>query len=172
MSAGRDGRRTLWNLTGNEGGMIAFLDGPGFLWTHGSMGADLSLVISIVAAAMLTAGIVLAKKKRYGEHRWMQTASVGLNAVPVVFWMIRSLWLYVLPGLPGTLRSGAEALTAVHALTGAIGVALGVVIAIRANQLWAQGKSLRPWVPAMRTAYAVYMLALALGIAVYIVIYA
>jgi uncharacterized membrane protein YozB (DUF420 family) len=151
--------------------MIAFLQGPGFLHTHGSMGADLSLVITIIAAATLTVGIVLAKKKRFREHRWVQTASVGLNAVPVVFWMIRSLWLYVVPGLPGILRYGPQALTAVHAVTGAIGVVLGVVIVVRANQLWARGKSLRPWVPAMRAAYAVYLASLALGIALYVVIY-
>ena len=67
--------------------MIAYLDGAGFLGAEGSMGADLTLVAMLVAFVLLTAGVVLARARRYAAHRWMQTAAVILNAVPVVVWM-------------------------------------------------------------------------------------
>jgi uncharacterized membrane protein YozB (DUF420 family) len=151
--------------------MIAYLDGAGFLRPHSSIGADLSLVIIIAAFVMLTIGVVLAKSKRYEAHRWMQTIAVALNAVPVVFWMIRSFRLFVLPGLPGNLSKSIDALTTVHAVTGLIGVVLGVFVVVRANQLAAKGKSLRRYKNAMRTAYVVYLLGTVLGVWVYVALY-
>jgi len=151
--------------------MIGYLDDSGFLSSHSSIGADLSLVIMVAAAILLTVGVVLAKSKRYEAHRWVQTAAVCLNAVPVVVWMIRSFWLYVRPGLPGNLSKSVDALTTVHAVAGLIGVVIGMVVMIRANQLAAKGQSLSRYKNAMRIAYAVYMLATALGIWVYITLY-
>jgi uncharacterized membrane protein YozB (DUF420 family) len=151
--------------------MIAYLGGAGFLRPHSSIGADLSLVVMIAAFVMLTVGVVLAKSKRYKAHRWVQTAAVCLNAVPVIFWMIRSFWLYVRPGLPGNLSKTVDAVTSVHALVGLIGVVIGMVIMIRANQLMARGESLSRFKTRMRIAYVVYLVATALGIWVYIALY-
>jgi len=151
--------------------MIAYLDGAGFLGTKGSMGADLTLVVMLVAFVMLTAGVVLARTKRYAAHRWVQTAAVIINAVPIVVWMIRSYWLYVLPGLPGNLGSWDHALTTVHAVTGLVGVALGLFVVIRANQLEARGESVSRYKGWMKVAYVVYLLGTALGVWVYVAIY-
>ena len=151
--------------------MIAFLDGAGFITSRSSMGADLSLVISIAAAVMLTIGVVLAKSKRYEAHRWVQTAAVVLNAVPAIVWMIRSFRLYILPDLPGNLGKSVDALTTVHAVAGLIGVVIGLFVMIRANQLAAKGQSLSRYKTPMRIAYVVYLLATALGVWVYFAIY-
>lgn len=151
--------------------MIGYLGGSGFLGTHGSVGADASLVIMVAAAVLLSIGVALARTKRFGAHRWVQTAAVCLNAVPVAAWMIRSFWLYILPGLPGSLGANHVALTTVHAVTGLIGVVLGVFVMIRANQLEAKGQSLSRYKLPMRLAYLVYMLGTALGVGVYFVVY-
>jgi uncharacterized membrane protein YozB (DUF420 family) len=151
--------------------MTGYFDGHGFLDTRGTIGADVSLLVMIVAAVMLTTGVVLARTRHYRAHRWVQTAAVCLNAVPVAFWMIRSYWLYVRPGLPGVLSKGRDLLATVHALTGVAGVALGVFIVIRANQLEARGESVSRYKTTMRVAYVVYMLAVALGIWLYVVTY-
>jgi uncharacterized membrane protein YozB (DUF420 family) len=151
--------------------MIAYLGGAGFLRPHSSIGADLSLVIMIAAFVMLSVGVVLARSRRYDAHRWVQTSAVVLNAVPVIFWMIRSFRLYLLPGLPGNLSKSVDALSAVHAVAGSIGVIIGMVIMIRANQLTARGESLRRYKTPMRIAYIMYLLATALGIWVYIALY-
>jgi uncharacterized membrane protein YozB (DUF420 family) len=152
--------------------MIAYaLDASGFLTHTSSLGADLSLIVVIVAAVLLTAGVVLARRRSYDAHRWVQTSAVILNAVPVVFWMIRSLWLYILPGLPGTLNTGSHVLAVVHAVTGAVGVALGVFVVVRANQLTARGESVSRYKGLMRGTYVVYLAGVALGIALYVVTY-
>jgi uncharacterized membrane protein YozB (DUF420 family) len=151
--------------------MFNYLDGAGFITSRSSMGADLSLIISIAAFVMLTAGVVLAKSERYDAHRWVQTAAVVLNAVPVVFWMIRSFRLYILPDLPGNLSESVDAITTVHAVAGVIGMVIGLFVMIRANQLAARGLSLSRYKNLMRIAYVVYLLATALGVWVYIAIY-
>jgi uncharacterized membrane protein YozB (DUF420 family) len=151
--------------------MVAYLDGAGFLGSNGSVGADLSLIVALAAFVMLTIGVVLARTQRLAAHRWVQTAAVCLNAIPVVVWMIRSYWLYVRPGLPGNLEESVNALTTVHAVAGLIGVVLGLFIVIRANQLTARGESVSRYKNWMRAAYVVYLLATALGVWVYIALY-
>jgi uncharacterized membrane protein YozB (DUF420 family) len=151
--------------------MIGYLNGAGFLGTHGSIGADLTIVVMVVAFVMLTIGVVLARTRRYAAHRWVQTAAVCLNAIPVVVWMIRSYWLYVRPGLPGNLSKSIDALTTVHAVVGLIGVALGLFVMIRANQLTARGESVSRYKSWMRAAYIVYLLGTALGVWVYFRLY-
>ena len=151
--------------------MIGYLSGQGFLGAHGSIGADLSLLVMIVAAMMLTIGVVLARTRRYAAHRWVQSAAVILNAVPVVVWMIRSYWLYVRPDLPGNLSKSIDALTTVHAVAGLVGVALGLFVVIRANQLTARGESVARYKNWMRAAYVVYLLATVLGVWVYLKLY-
>jgi uncharacterized membrane protein YozB (DUF420 family) len=151
--------------------MFSYLDGAGFIISRSSMGADLSLVISIAAFVMLTVGVVLAKSKRYDAHRWVQTAAVVLNAVPVIFWMVRSFRLFILPDLPGNLSKSVDAITTVHAVAGLIGMVIGLFVMIRANQLEARGQSLSRYKNLMRVAYVVYLLATALGVWTYIAIY-
>ncbi len=151
--------------------MFGYLDGSGFITAKSSMGADLSVIISIAAFVMLTVGVVLAKSKRYDAHRWVQTAAVVLNAVPVIFWMIRSFRLFILPDLPGNLSESVNALTTVHAVAGLIGMVIGLFVMIRANQLEAEGQSLSRYKNLMRVAYVVYLLATALGVWVYVAIY-
>jgi uncharacterized membrane protein YozB (DUF420 family) len=151
--------------------MFSYLDGSGFLGADGSAGADLALLISIAAFVMLTIGVGLARTGRYPAHRRVQTVAVVLNTVPVVVWMIRSFSLYVRPDLPGNLGESVNALTTVHAVTGLVGVALGLFVVIRANQLTARGESLVRYKGWMRAAYVVYLLATALGVWVYVTIY-
>jgi uncharacterized membrane protein YozB (DUF420 family) len=151
--------------------MFSYLDGAGFITAKSSIGADLSLIIAIAAFVMLTVGVVLAKSKRYDAHRWVQTSAVALNAVPVVFWMIRSFRLYILPDLPGNLSKSVDAITTVHAVAGLIGMVIGLFLMIRANQLAARGESLSRYRNTMRIAYVVYLVATALGIWVYIALY-
>jgi uncharacterized membrane protein YozB (DUF420 family) len=151
--------------------MIGYLGGAGFIRPHSSIGADLSLIVMIAAFVMLTVGVVLVKSKRYHAHRWVQTAAVVLNAIPVLVWMIRSFRLYVLPGLPGNLDTSVNAVTTVHAIVGLIGVVIGMVVTIRANQLEAKGENPGRYKTPMRIAYVVYLLATALGIWVYIILF-
>jgi uncharacterized membrane protein YozB (DUF420 family) len=151
--------------------MFTFLDGSGFLSEGSSAGADLTLLITIAALVMLTIGVGLARTGRYSAHRWVQTVAVILNTIPIVVWMIRSYWLFVRPNLPDNLGESVDLLTTVHAVTGLVGVALGLFVVIRANQLTARGESVARYKGLMRAAYIVYLLGTALGVWVYVAIY-
>lgn len=151
--------------------MDAFLTSSGFLGTKGTMGPDLTLVLSLIAAVLLTVGVVWARRRSYQAHRWVQTTAVCLNAVLVLVWMVRSFRLYVVPGFPGDLSHGSYALTTIHAVVGLIGVILGVVLVVRGNQLMASGRSLAAYRTAMRAAYVLYMAGTVLGVVLYVVLY-
>jgi uncharacterized protein YacL len=144
----------------------------GFLTERSSLGADVSLLLSILAAAMLTTGVFLARSQRFTAHRWVQTSAVGLIAVLVAFWMIQSYVRNVAPDLPGNLADRANAVTTAHAIAGAIGLTIGLIVVVRASQLTSRGADLAPYKTPMRVAYAVIMLATALGIWAYAAIYA
>jgi uncharacterized membrane protein YozB (DUF420 family) len=143
----------------------------GFLTSRSSLGADITLILMLLAVAALTTGVFLARARHIQAHRWVQTAAVCLNVVLVVAWMIRSYARYVAPDLPGNLSKGVDAVTTVHAVVGAIGVAIGVFVVVRANQLMARGDDPGRYKTAMRTAYVVYVLAAALGVWVYVALY-
>lgn len=152
--------------------MIAYaLDASGFLTGRSSLGADLSLLLSAAVIVLLTAGVVLARRRRYDAHRWLQTSGVILNAVLVIFWMAVSLWRFILPGIPGTLSNHGHTLAAAHAVVGVAGVALGVFLVVRANQLTRRGESVSRYKTAMRVAYFVYLAAFVLGVWLYVVTY-
>lgn len=142
-----------------------------FLGTKAEFSADASLVATVVAAILLTVGWRLAAGRRYEAHRWVQTVAVCLNAVPVAFWMVYSFAKYVVPDLPGNLERGSYLLTTIHAVVGAIGVAVGVYVVIRANQFEVQGRDIAPLKTAMRVSYLLYTLGVLLGIAVYVALY-
>jgi len=151
--------------------MVAFLSGPGFLGTKGQLGADLSLVLMAVAIAMLTVGVVLIKRGNEQAHRWLQTVAVCLSAVVAVAWMIRSFWLYVRPHVPARLGERAYAADTVHAIVGAAGVLLGVYVVLSASKLLPRALQFTDYKVWMRVSYAVYVLGMIGGVAVYVIAY-
>jgi uncharacterized membrane protein YozB (DUF420 family) len=160
------------NCTGGQADVIAYaLDSSGFITARSSIGADISLLVSVAAIVLLTTGVVLARTRHYDAHRWVQTSAVILNAVLVVIWMIVSLVRFILPGLPGTLSKQGHTLAAVHAVTGAVGVALGVFVVIAAGRLTSRGQSVGRYKNVMRAAYVVYLAAFVLGLWLYRVTY-
>ena len=152
--------------------MIAYaLDASGFLTGRSSLGADVSLLVSVLAMALLTFGVVLVRRRHYDAHRWIQTTAVVLNAVLVVVWMFRSLRLYILPGIPGTLSTHGHTLAVTHAAVGVVAAVLGIFLVVRANQLTRRGESVSRYKTAMRVAYFVYLAAFVLGVWLYVVTY-
>ncbi len=151
--------------------MAAFLSGAGFLGTKGQLGADLSLVLMAVTVALLTAGIVLVKRGHEDAHRWTQTAAVCLSTVVAVAWMVRSFALYVRPEIPAKLGQRAYAADTVHAIVGAAGVLLGVYVVLSASKLLPRALQFTDYKVWMRVSYAVYVLGMIGGVAVYVIAY-
>ena len=151
--------------------MFAFLQGPGFLGGNGTLGADISLVVSLLAAVLFTIGWRLAARKRFEAHRWVQTGAACLNAVLVLVWMIRSFVLYILPGIPGSFGHGSYAVSTVHAVVGAFGMLLGLFVVLRGNGLVPRGLRFSNYKLFMRSSYVLYMLGTLTGVIVYYVVY-
>jgi uncharacterized membrane protein YozB (DUF420 family) len=151
--------------------MNGLLNGPGFLGTNAPFRIDLTLILILISAVLFTTGWILAIRKRYEAHRWVQTSAVILNTLVVLFTMISSFLIHILPGIPGKLNQGDYALTTVHALVGTVGMLLGVFIVLRGNKLVPKALRFRNYKLFMRTSYALYMLATFLGVIVYITVY-
>lgn len=151
--------------------MSDLLQGAGLLGVATPLGANVSLVVMLIAAVLFTIGWRLAVRKQYDAHRWVQTVAVCLNASLVLAWMIRYFVLYVVPEIPARLGEASYAVTTVHAVVGAIGLVLGVFVALRGNELVPSGLRFTNYKLFMRSSYALYMLGTLLGVIVYIIIY-
>jgi uncharacterized membrane protein YozB (DUF420 family) len=151
--------------------MNGLLNGPGFLGTNAPFRVDVTLILILVSAVLFTIGWRLAVRKRYEAHRWVQTSAVILNTIVILFTMISSFLIHILPGIPGKLNEGDYALTTVHALVGTVGMLLGVFIVLRGNKLVPKALRFKNYKLFMRTSYALYMLATFLGVIVYITVY-
>ncbi|HEX9091387.1 MAG TPA: hypothetical protein VF831_07845 [Anaerolineales bacterium] len=151
--------------------MSDFLTTPGFLGTSATLRSDLTLVLILITAILFNLGFLLARRKRYVFHRWVQTSAVILNTVVVLVSMVTSFIVHILPGIPGKLGEGDYAVTTVHGIIGAIGLTFGVFVALRGNELVPQRLKFRNYRPFMRWAYALYMLATLGGVALYIIVF-
>jgi uncharacterized membrane protein YozB (DUF420 family) len=151
--------------------IMNFLNQPGFMGAHAPFLSDLTLILILLTAILFTIGLLLARRKHYEAHRWVQTVTAFLNAIVVISVMIRSFVVHILPGIPGKLLEGDYAVTTVHALVGMIGLLLGVFVVLRANGLMPKGLRFKNYKLFMRTAYALYMLAAFLGMIVYAEVY-
>jgi uncharacterized membrane protein YozB (DUF420 family) len=85
--------------------------------------------------------------------------------------MIASFVKHILPGIPGKFMQGDYAITTAHALVGTIALLLGIFIVVRANELGPRAVRFSNYKLFMRTSYVLYMLATALGVVVYILVY-
>ena len=151
--------------------MSDFLTSPGFLGTKATLRSDLTLVLILVTAILFNIGFILARKKHFTAHRWVQTSSVILNTLVVVISMVTSYIIHILPGIPGKLAQGDYAVTTMHGIIGAFALLLGVFVMLRGNELVPAGLRFTNYKLFMRWAYALYMLATLGGISVYIIVF-
>jgi len=151
--------------------MSDFLTSPGFLGTKATLRSDLTLVLILVTAILFNIGFILARKKHFTAHRWVQTSSVILNTLVVVISMVTSYIIHILPGIPAKLAQGDYAVTTMHGIIGAFALLLGVFVMLRGNELVPASLRFKNYKLFMRWAYALYMLATLGGISVYIIVF-
>ena len=149
--------------------MSDFLTTPGFLGTRATLRSDLTLVLILLTAILFNLGFILARRKKFTAHRWVQTSAVILNTVVVVISMVTSFIIHILPGIPAKLGQGDYAVTTLHGIIGAIALLLGVFVMLRGNELVPAGLRFKNYKLFMRCAYSLYMLATLGGITVYVI---
>jgi plastocyanin len=145
----------------------ATMNNRGFLGTTAPLYADLTLLLSIAVALTLTVGMVLAIRKRYDAHRWVQTVAVTLNILLVLGIMVGSFFRSAAPGLPERVGEPYFGAAATHALLGLVAFVFGTFVMLRGNKLVPQALRFKDYKLFMRTAYGLYMVATALGVWVY-----
>jgi uncharacterized membrane protein YozB (DUF420 family) len=139
--------------------------------TRPAFGAYVSLVLVLASAVLFTIGWRLAVAHRFPAHCRVQTTAAALNAVVVVFWMIRSFALYIAPELPARLGDRVYAVTTVHAVIGVIGLVLGAAVVLRARELVPASLRFRNMKGFMRASYVLYLFGTATGVTVFVVAY-
>lgn len=151
--------------------MKDFLTTPGFLGTKATLRSDLTLVLIVFTAILFTFGLILARRKHFTAHRWVQTITVILNSLIVLISMVTSYIIYILPGIPSKLGQGDYAVTSLHAIIGAFALLFGIFVALRGNELVPKSLKFSNYKLFMRWAYGLYMFATLGGVIIYIIVF-
>jgi uncharacterized membrane protein YozB (DUF420 family) len=147
--------------------MEEILHQPGFLGTSANFAADMTLVMSLLVAATLSAGFWLARAHKYQAHRWFQSSAAALNLILVLWLMVLPYRDFILPGVPGRLSERFYAVTTLHGIVGSLALVFGVFVALRGNELVPRPLKFNNYKRYMRISYALYLIATLLGIWVY-----
>lgn len=147
--------------------MVEILHLPGFLGTHANFAADVTLLLMVMIGIIFTIGFVLARKKRFEAHRWVQTAAASLNAILVLWLMILPFRDFVIRDTGGPRSGLFYAITILHAILGAVALPFGLFVVLRGNRLVPRALRFNNYKLFMRTAYGLYILTILVGIIVY-----
>lgn len=147
--------------------MVEILHLPGFLGTNANFAADMTLVLMLLVGVMFTIGFILARRRKYEIHRWVQTAAAVLNAILVLWLMILPFRDFVIRDSGGPRPGIFYAVTSIHAAIGAIAFPFGMFVVLRGNKLVPKFLQFSNYKLFMRTAYALYIITILAGILVY-----
>ena len=139
-----------------------------FLETAAPRAANLVLALEIAMGMGLLAGARLARKGRFRQHAWCQSAIVLLNLAVVALTMIPSFLVHVLPKVPAKLGKAYYALATTHAAIGTVTELAGLYILLSAGTSVLPEKcritKYKVW---MRAVLALWWVVLLLGLATY-----
>jgi uncharacterized membrane protein YozB (DUF420 family) len=104
-----------------------------FFETAAPRAADIVLVLEMAMGVGLLVGAGLARKGRFRQHAWCQSAIVLLNLAVVAVMMIPSFRVHVLPRVPARLGKAYYALATTHAAIGTVTELAGLYILLSAG---------------------------------------
>ena len=139
-----------------------------FLKTAAPRGANVVLVLEIAMGLGLLIGAWLARKGRFRQHAWCQSAIVLLNLAVVAVMMIPSFRIHVLPRIPAKLGKAYYALATTHGALGTVTELAGLYILLSAGTSVLPEKlritKYRVW---MRSVLVLWWVVLLLGMTTY-----
>jgi uncharacterized protein (TIGR03382 family) len=140
----------------------------GFLGTVAPPYAHLTLLLEIAMGVGLLIGAWLARRRRFRQHAWCQSAIVLLNLAVIVLVMMPSFQVQVVPEIPLRLAKTYYALATAHAALGTITEIAGLYILLAAGTGVLPEKfritKYKAW---MRTVLVLWWFVLLLGLATY-----
>ena len=140
----------------------------GFLGTVAPPYAHLTLLLEMAMGVGLLIGAWLARRRRFRQHAWCQSAIVLLNLSVILLVMMPSFQVQVVPEIPLRLAKTYYALATAHAALGTITEIAGLYILLAAGTNVLPEKfritKYKAW---MRTVLVLWWLVLLLGLATY-----
>lgn len=106
------------------------LSDEGFLGSSAPFTADLNLIVKLIMGAALTAGTILAKRRRYKAHGIRQTSVLLLNLLMIGLVMWPSFQQQVEPALFKGLHKWYYRTAILHGVIGTIAELLGLYIVL------------------------------------------
>jgi hypothetical protein len=139
-----------------------------FLETAAPRAVNVVLVLEIAMGVGLLVGARLARKRRFRQHAWCQSAVVLLNFAVIAVMMIPSFHVHVLPRIPAKLGKAYYGLATTHAAIGTVTELAGLYVLLSAGtsvlpEKWRITKY-KAW---MRSVLEPWWAMLLLGIATY-----
>ncbi len=148
--------------------MLFSLPVKGFLGTGATFEADVNLVVQLLMAAALVAGVVLARRKRYRAHGICQTTVLLLNLLMIGLVMWPSFRRQVNPSLPKLLHKAYYAAPMIHAALGITAELLGLYVVLVAGTdvlpAWLRFRNWKLW---MRTELVLWFVVVISGLWTY-----
>ena len=139
-----------------------------FFETAAPRAADLVLVLEIAMGVGLLVGARLARKGRFRQHAWCQSAIVLLNLAVVVVMMIPSFRVHVLPRIPAKLGRAYYALATTHAAIGTVTELAGLYILLSVGTgILPEKFRITKYKAWMRSVLVLWWVVLLLGLATY-----
>jgi uncharacterized membrane protein YozB (DUF420 family) len=139
-----------------------------FLETAAPRAANVVLVLEIAMGICLLLGARLARKRRFRQHAWCQSAIVLLNLAVVTVMMIPSFGVHVLPRVPARLGKAYYALATTHGAFGTVTELAGLYVLLSAGtSLMPRKLRITKYKVWMRTVLALWWVVLVLGMATY-----
>jgi uncharacterized membrane protein YozB (DUF420 family) len=141
----------------------------GFLGTVAPPYAHLTLLLEMAMGVGLLIGAWLARRRRFRQHAWCQSAIVLLNLAVILLVMMPSFQVQVVPEIPLRLAKTYYALATAHAALGTITEIAGLYILLAAGTGVLPEKfritKYKAW---MRTVLVLWWFVLLLGLATYV----
>lgn len=144
----------------------------GFLGTGATFRADLNLVVQVSMGLALLLGMLLAKRKNFRAHKYVQSSVMILNLVMIFLIMVPSFHKQVQPQVPGGLKEAYYLVPYVHATLGTIAEVLGLyIVLVAATKILPRKLRFKRYKPWMRTELAIWWLVILFGVSTYYVWY-
>jgi len=141
--------------------------GEGFLGRPSTFGADLNLLVQIGLGLLLLAGLILAKRSRYGAHGLCQATALVVTLVMTAIWMFPAYRDNYGPAIFG-LGNRVSVAAAAHVVTGTAALLVGLyVVLVAGTPLIPEALRFTNYKAWMRTLIVVWWLALLLGVLTY-----
>ena len=141
----------------------------GFLGTVAPPYAHLTLLLEMAMGVGLLIGAWFARRRRFRQHAWCQSAIVLLNLAVILLVMMPSFQVQVVPVIPLRLAKTYYALATAHAALGTITEIAGLYILLAAGTGVLPEKfritKYKAW---MRTVLVLWWFVLLLGLATYV----